>query len=66
MAIRTAEDFYRAVSVMRQAQKLFRKLNSPMALRIAIRHEAGVDRFIAKQERRLADGKQERIFGGGT
>ena len=66
MAIRTAEDFYKAVSVMRRAQKLFRKLNSPMAMRLARRREAEIDRFIKERDRRLADQKQRPLIGGGA
>jgi hypothetical protein len=64
MAIRTSEDFYRAVSIMRQTQKEYFKRRSPITMRLAQRQEAEIDRFIEERDRRLADHKQGALFGG--
>jgi hypothetical protein len=64
MAIRTAEDFYRAVKAMREAQKYHAKNNSPIAGGTAARYEAEIDGFIKERERRLADQKQGTLIGG--
>ncbi|MDR1575192.1 MAG: hypothetical protein LBS37_04225 [Treponema sp.] len=64
MAIVTAEDFYQAVRVMREAQKYYFETKSPMALNTAKRREDEVDRFIKSRERRLADRKQGKLIGG--
>ena len=66
MAIRTAEDFYKAVRMMRDAQKHYFKTKSPMALGTAKLHEEEIDRFITERDRRLEDQEQGKPFGGGT
>jgi hypothetical protein len=65
MAVRTAEDFYRAVKMMREAQKHYSGIRSPMALGTAKLHEGEIDRFIEERDRRLEDRKQGKLFGGG-
>jgi hypothetical protein len=65
MAIRTAEDFYRAVRLLRETQKYCEKNPSPLARNTVRRQEADVDRFIRERDRRLADQKQEVLIGGG-
>ena len=64
MAIQTAEDFYRAVKLMREAQKFHRETNSFSASNTAKRHEAEVDRFIKERDERLAEKKQGNLFKG--
>ena len=64
MAIRTAEDFYRAVSVMRQTQKEYFRGRSSIIMRLAQRQEAEIDRFIKGRDQRLADQKQRPLIGG--
>jgi hypothetical protein len=63
MAIRTAEDFYRAVKAMREVQKYYFKNKSPLALNTARLHEKEIDRFIEEREQRLADQKQGVLIG---
>jgi hypothetical protein len=63
MAIRTAEDFYRAVILMRETQKEYFRGHSPMFMRLARRQEAEIDRFIEEREQRLADQKQMTLLG---
>jgi hypothetical protein len=65
MAIRTAEDFYRAVRVMREAQKYYDKTRLPMARGTARLHEDEIDRFIRERDKRLAEQKQGTLIGGG-
>jgi hypothetical protein len=64
MAIRTSEDFYQAVRVMRETQKEYFKGRSPLILRLSKKQEAEIDRFIRERDRRLADQKQGVLFGG--
>jgi hypothetical protein len=65
MAIRTSEDFYRAVSIMRQTQKEYFRGRSPIIMRLAQRQEAEVDQFIKERDQRLADQRQGVLIGGG-
>jgi hypothetical protein len=64
MAIRTAEDFFRAVKVMRETQREYFKGRSPLIMRLAKRQEAEIDRFIKEREQRLADQRQGVLIGG--
>jgi hypothetical protein len=64
MAIRTSEDFYSAVKLMREAQKYYDRTNSPMAKNTARRQEGEVDRFIMERDRRLEDRKQGKLIEG--
>ncbi|MDR2185427.1 MAG: hypothetical protein LBO80_07165 [Treponema sp.] len=66
MTIRTAEDFYRAVKIMRETQQEYVRGRSPMVMRLAQRQAAEIDKFIADRERRLADAKQGALIGGGA
>jgi hypothetical protein len=65
MAIRTVEDFYRAVRRMRAAQTESARTRSCIDRNAARRREAEVDRFIEGREWRLADQKQGVLLGGG-
>jgi hypothetical protein len=64
MEIRTAEDFYRAVKVMRERQKEYVKTRCFTDHNAARKQEAEIDRFIGEREQRLADGKQGMLTGG--
>ncbi|MDR1373498.1 MAG: hypothetical protein LBJ24_00850 [Treponema sp.] len=66
MAIKTAEDFYRAVRLMRETQKEYFKSRSPLVMRLAQKQEAEIDGFIRERDQRIADQKQGVLIGGGA
>jgi hypothetical protein len=65
MEIRTAEDFYKAVKLMREKQKEYVRTRVFIAQNAARRQEAEIDRFIEEREQRIADRKQGALIGEG-